>query len=158
MGSSWEADTECGGLTKQLSIYQDLYFLLMAVPDQLILQFQCLDSLLRGVGENPSESEVQDMMIEVDASSTGTFQFPNFLALMAWKIDENNVEGEIRESFSVFDTEGLGMIHRKKLSQVLDNLGMTLDKDEIELLLDEIDVDGDGQINYEEFYTMMCTK
>ena len=25
-------------------------------------------------------------------------------------------------------------------------------------MLDEIDVDGDGQINYEEFYTMMCTK
>jgi Ca2+-binding EF-hand superfamily protein len=33
-----------------------------------------------------------------------------------------------------------------------------MEKKEIESLINEIDIDGDGQINYEEFYTMMCTK
>ena len=40
----------------------------------------------------------------------------------------------------------------------MDNLGEKMEKDEIESLINEIDIDGDGQINYEEFYTMMCTK
>ena len=40
----------------------------------------------------------------------------------------------------------------------MDNLGEKMEKEEIESLINEIDIDGDGQINYEEFYTMMCTK
>lgn len=40
----------------------------------------------------------------------------------------------------------------------MDNLGEKMEKDEIESLINEIDIDGDGQINYEEFYMMMCTK
>ena len=39
-------------------------------------------------------------------------------------------------------------------------LGQDLGSDGIEILeqgmIDEADVDGDGQINYEEFYNMMC--
>ena len=40
----------------------------------------------------------------------------------------------------------------------MENLGENMEKEEIGWLIDEIDIDGDGQINYEEFYTMMCTK
>jgi Ca2+-binding EF-hand superfamily protein len=41
-----------------------------------------LGSLLRAVGENPSESEVAEMAIEVDIGTTGTFIFPSFLKMM----------------------------------------------------------------------------
>ena len=40
----------------------------------------------------------------------------------------------------------------------MDNSGEKMEKDEIESLINEIDIDGDGQINYEEFYMMICTK
>ena len=42
------------------------------------------------------------------------------------------------------------------LSDLVSN-AHNLEKEEIECLIDEIDIDGDGQINYEEFYLMMCT-
>ena len=32
------------------------------------------------------------------------------------------------------------------------NLGEKLDEEEIECLINDVDIDGDGQINYEEFY------
>ena len=35
------------------------------------------------------------------------------------------------------------------------NLGEKLLEEEIEYLINDIDIDGDGQINYEEFYLMM---
>jgi len=35
------------------------------------------------------------------------------------------------------------------------NLGETLEPEEIQSMIDEADQDGDGQINYEEFYIMM---
>ena len=40
----------------------------------------------------------------------------------------------------------------------MENLGENLPKEEIEWLINEIDIDGDGQINYEEFYTMKCSQ
>ena len=63
-----------------------------------------LGLLLKQVGENPSDAEVQDLMIEVDPWGSGLFQFPNFLAMMLRKIDDNNAEEEIREAFKVFDS------------------------------------------------------
>ena len=35
------------------------------------------------------------------------------------------------------------------------NLGIELSSEEVEMMIDEADEDGDGQINYEEFYAMM---
>lgn len=37
------------------------------------------------------------------------------------------------------------------------NLGEKLTEEEIECLIDDVDIDGDGQINYEEFYIMMTS-
>ena len=37
------------------------------------------------------------------------------------------------------------------------NLGEKMKDDEIENLINDVDIDGDGQINYEEFYIMMTS-
>ena len=37
------------------------------------------------------------------------------------------------------------------------NLGETLTSEEISSMIEEADIDGDGQINYEEFYNMMTS-
>ena len=52
--------------------------------------------------------------------------------------------------------DGNGFINRQELGYVMENLGQKMERTEIESLIDEIDIDGDGQINYEEFYLMMC--
>jgi len=122
-----------------------------------MLPTKTLGQLLRYVGENPSEAEVQDLMNEVDSSATGCFQLPNFLEMMARKFDEISAEDEIREAFKVFDSDGNGFINRQELRYVMMNLGENMGEEEIEYLIDEIDIDGDGQINYEEFYTMMTS-
>jgi len=144
------------------------------VPSELVVQFQdafvhfdksksgmistkLLGQLLRFVGENPSEAEVQDLMNEVDSGATGNFKFPSFLGMMARKIDLVNAEDEIREAFKVFDSDGNGFINRQELRYVMLNLGENMEEEEIECLIDEIDQDGDGQINYEEFYLMMTS-
>ena len=38
------------------------------------------------------------------------------------------------------------------------NLGQPLTGEEINSMINEADMDGDGLINYEEFYTMMQTR
>ena len=43
------------------------------------------------------------MVNDVDKDGTGSIDFPQFLTMMALKINDQNAEDEIREAFKVFD-------------------------------------------------------
>lgn len=45
-----------------------------------------LGTVMRSLGQNPTEAELQDMINEVDADGNGTIDFPEFLSLMAKKM------------------------------------------------------------------------
>ena len=59
--------------------------------------------MLRAMGQNPTEAELQDMVNEVDKDGTGSIDFPEFLTMMRMKSNEENAEEELREAFRVFD-------------------------------------------------------
>merc|ERR1711990_1280352 len=114
-----------------------------------------VSGIMRVFGQNPSNAEIQDMVAKVDMDGSGMLNFPEFLAMMGYKAEAENAEDEIREAFQVFDGDGNGFINRSELACVMSNLGETLKPEEIQAMIDEADLDGDGQINYEEFYAMM---
>merc|ERR1712110_869804 len=95
------------------------------------------------------------MVAKVDMDGSGMLNFPEFLSMMSLKQESENAEDEIREAFQVFDGDGNGFINRQELACVMGNLGETLTQEEIQGMIDQADIDGDGVINYEEFYTMM---
>ena len=51
--------------------------------------------------------------------------------------------------FSVFDKDGNGFISAAELRHVMTNLGEKLTDEEVDEMIREADIDGDGQINYE---------
>merc|ERR1712072_478808 len=108
-----------------------------------------LGTVMRSLGQNPTEAELADMINEVDADGSGTIDFPEFLNLMAEKI---------KEAFKGFDKDGNGFISAAELRHVMTNLGEKLTDEEVDEMLREADIDGDGQINYEEFVKMMMSK
>ncbi|KAG0285625.1 translation elongation factor EF1B gamma [Dissophora globulifera] len=77
---------------------------------------------------------------------------------MARKVADHDSEEEIRDAFKVFDKDGNGYISAAELRHVLTGLGERYTAEEINEMIREADVDGDGQINYEEFVKMMMAK
>jgi calmodulin len=73
-------------------------------------------------------------------------------------MQENDTEDEIREAFKVFDKDGNGFISAAELRHVMTNLGEKLTDEEVDEMIREADVDGDGQVNYDEFVKMMLSK
>ena len=49
-----------------------------------------LGTVMRALGQNPTEAELQYMINEVDADGIGTIDFPEFLSLMARKMKDTN--------------------------------------------------------------------
>ena len=62
------------------------------------------------------------MVNDVDKDGTGSIDFPQFLTMMALKINDQNAEDEIREAFKVFD--GVSISQPKVISSVMAKLEM----------------------------------
>ena len=58
-------------------------------------------------------------------------------------------ENEVVEAFRVFDREGNGFINAAEIRRVMTNLGDKLYDEEVDEMIREADLDGDGQVNYE---------
>ncbi|KAL8619754.1 hypothetical protein ACOMHN_025840 [Nucella lapillus] len=117
-----------------------------------------LGTVMRSLGQNPTEAELQDMVNEVDTDGNGTIDFPEFLTMMAKKMKDTDSDEELREAFRVFDKDGNGFISAEELRHVMTNLGEKLTDEEVDEMIREADMDGDGQVNYEEFVKMMMSK
>jgi hypothetical protein len=86
-----------------------------------------------------------------------TIDFPEFLTLMARKMKDTDSEKDILEAFRVFDKDCNGLISAAELPHIMNSLGEKLTDDEIDEMLQEADIDGDGYINYENFVRMMMS-
>ncbi|KAK1390587.1 Calmodulin-like protein 11 [Heracleum sosnowskyi] len=116
-----------------------------------------LATVIRSLDQNPSEDELQDMISDFDADGNGIIEFVQFLNLMFKKIKENDVEEELKEAFKVFDKDQNGFVSATELRHVMINLGEKLSDEEVEQMIREADLDGDGQVSCDDFVKTMMT-
>uniref|UniRef100_A0A8C9RM88 Centrin, EF-hand protein, 2 n=1 Tax=Scleropages formosus TaxID=113540 RepID=A0A8C9RM88_SCLFO len=65
---------------------------------------------------------------------------------------------EIREAFELFDTDGSGYIDVKELKVAMRALGFEPKKEEIKRMIGEVDKEGTGKIDFNDFLTVMTQK
>ncbi|CAF0924890.1 unnamed protein product [Adineta steineri] len=108
-----------------------------------------LGSVMRTLGQNPTEDELKGLINEFDCEGKGLIDFNEFLQMMAKRAHEHNEEDELREAFRVFDKNGNGFIKVAELRHVMINLGEQFSDHEVDEMLQEIDIAGNGIIRYE---------
>lgn len=147
---------EALGLTEdQLADYQRAFDLFDPDGDGTITTLE-LGTIMRVIGQNPTEAELQDMVNEVDEDGNGTIEFDEFAKMMVNKTTNKNTDVEVsREAFNVFDTENTGYITMKELKRVMNNLGEELADEDIEEMIAKVDSDGDGRVSFEDFMEML---
>jgi len=89
-----------------------------------VITTQELGNVMRSLGQNPTEADLQDMIREVDAGGEGTITLEKYLAIMANKMHDISPEDEIKKAFEVFDKSGTGRISAADLREVMTGLGM----------------------------------
>ncbi|KAF9574092.1 hypothetical protein BGW38_008354, partial [Lunasporangiospora selenospora] len=115
-----------------------------------------LGNLLRAIGQNPTEAEVQGLQTEAGSE---TISFDTFVKIVARPdgFKPAATEKEFLSGFKVFDKDNDGYIAVAELRYVLTNLGEKLSEQEVDELLKGIEVDKNGKVFYEDFVKMLLS-
>ncbi|KMZ63593.1 Calcium-dependent protein kinase [Zostera marina] len=138
------SEEEIGGL-KEL-------FKMIDTDNSGSITYDELKAGLRRVGSQLMESEIQNLMDAADIDNSGTIDYSEFIAAT---VHMNKMEREenLIAAFTFFDKDGSGFITIDELQQACHEYGLSdVHLDEI---MKEIDLDNDGQIDYNEFASMM---
>merc|ERR1712218_7885 len=109
-----------------------------------------LGEIMRAMGFRPTEDELKELLAEIDEDGSGEIEFGEFSQLCATFL--------VKDAFRIYDKEGLGYITTETLRGLIGELLAPLTEEELEGILEELDEDGSGSMDFDEFCEMMMTK
>ncbi|WCJ33614.1 EF hand calcium-binding protein family [Euphorbia peplus] len=112
-----------------------------------------LGSIMSSLGHDATDDELQNMIKEFDSDGDGFIDFQEFVELNNHGVDTEN----LRDAFSVYDIDGNGSISAEELQKVMVSIGEECSIAECKKMINGVDSDGDGMIDFEEFKVMMTT-
>ena len=71
--------------------------------------------------------------------------------------DEEQMKEELKEAFRIYDKEGQGFITNATLRSLIGELLAPLTDEELDGIIEELDEDGSGSMDFDEFCEMMMT-
>jgi len=133
-----------------------------------------IGTILAMMGLRVKPSALKEIIEEVDEDGSGYLEFEEFCQLSAKFLVEEDEEGmkkELREAFRIYDKDGKayqghcstdsfldtgnGYIPTSALKEILHELDPKLTDTELEGIIEEIDEDGSGTVDFDEFMEMM---
>ncbi|CAN1824722.1 Calcium-dependent protein kinase 29 [Linum perenne] len=117
------------------------------------ITYEELEAGLHRLGSKLSEAEIRQLMDAADVDKNGTIDYVEFVTATMHR-HRLEKEEHLFEAFQYFDKDNSGYITRDELRHAMSEYGMG-DEATIDEVIDDVDTDKDGRINYEEFVAMM---
>ena len=113
--------------------------------------------VIRSLGRNPTEFELKRMIEEGDPECRGFITFVEFIQIMSNRqLNKSSSKDELDKAMNLFDKDRKGIIPVPMLKQVVTKLGEKLTNEEADEMIREVDVDGNGIIDKNEFVRVMA--
>ncbi|UPR00753.1 centrin [Chloropicon primus] len=122
-----------------------------------VVKYRETKALIRALGFETSKGEVRDLfrLYERDAETEG-LEFFEFREIMMDKILERDPQEEHLKAFHLFDKDGSGKISLRDLRLLARQIGEKMTDESLLDMIDEFDLDGDGEIDQQEFVRIMA--
>ncbi|KAJ2952924.1 hypothetical protein O0L34_g7293 [Tuta absoluta] len=125
-----------------------------------VISTEMIGTILEMLGHQLDEATLKEIIDEVDEDGSGELEFPEFCKLAAKFLTEEEEDDEamvreLREAFRLYDKEGNGYITTEVLMEIFRELDNTITADDLETMIEEIDSDGSGTVDFDEFLEVM---
>lgn len=115
-------------------------------------------TILAMLGHQLDEKMLNEIVAEVDEDGSGQIEFEEFCTLAARFLVEEDAEAmqqELKEAFRLYDKEGNGYITTAVLREILKELDDKITNEDLDMMIEEIDSDGSGTVDFDEFMEVM---
>lgn len=104
-------------------------------------------------GQVINEEQVNDMFNSVDIDNSGYIDYSEFIVAT---MNEKNLfsEKKLKAAFKMFDKDDSGFISKDEVKESLQKI-QKLTESDIDLVISQVDENGDGEISFEEFKIIM---
>ncbi|KAJ3304079.1 Calcium-binding component of the spindle pole body (SPB) half-bridge, partial [Gonapodya sp. JEL0774] len=109
------------------------------------LDYHELKVAMRALGFEVKKAEVLKILREVDREGQNLIAYTDFVRIMTERILARDPMDEVRRAFKLFDDDGTGKITLRNLRRVAKEIGEQLDDEELQAMIDEFDLDQDGE-------------
>merc|ERR1712223_1617331 len=158
-GIDFEELNEITGLEKDEIKVLKSCFTLFDTKKQDFLSADDLDDILRAMGFRPSKEELKEILEEIDEDGSGEIEFAEFCQLCAKSLVEDpdieTLKRELKAAFRIYDKNGEGFITMDTLRGLISELLQPLSQEELDGIIDELDEDGSGTMDFDEFCEMI---
>ncbi|XP_070616185.1 centrin-1-like [Erythrolamprus reginae] len=110
---------------------------------------------IRALGFDPTKEELRRVGAEVDKEGAGKIGFDAFYSVMAQKMSEVDSKEDVLKAFKLFVDQESGRIAFKNLKQIAAEIGEKLTDEELQEMITEADLDGDGEVTEQDFLKVM---
>lgn len=104
-------------------------------------------------GQVINEEQVNEMFSSVDIDNSGYIDYSEFIVAT---MNEKNLfsEKKLKAAFKMFDKDDSGFISKDEVKESLQKV-QQLSESDIDLVISQVDENGDGEISFEEFKIIM---
>lgn len=135
---------------EQIQEYQDAFYLFDRDNNGYITTKE-LGSIMRTLGFNPNEEDLQQMIFTVDYDGDGMLNLEEYIQLMEEQKTPEEKEDSIIQAFRVFDSDNKGYIESADLRDLLENMDWKVSADEVKELINFTNLNQDRRIDMKEF-------
>lgn len=111
-----------------------------------------IGTILSMLGHQLDDKILAEIIAEVDADGSGQLEFEEFVSLASRFLVEEDAEAmlqELKEAFRLYDKEGNGYITTDVLREILKELDDKITEDDLNSMIEEIDSDGSGTVDFD---------
>lgn len=123
-----------------------------------VVHADTVGEILQMMGLRVKKEALEAIISEVDEDGSGELEFEEFCILAARFLieeDEEQMRKELKEAFRFYDRDSVGYLTIETLKGILLELEPNLGDDQLMEIVDEVDEDGSGTIDFDEFMNMM---
>jgi len=118
-----------------------------------------LQQILQALRRNFTQTQLQEIIAEIDINSDGEIDFEEFCSLSIVPVDNQSPEQDLMQVFQKFDKNGDGYIDVQEMrSEAMSLLNINLSEQEVLEMFRIADNDSNGQLDYQEFVKVMMSK